>query len=391
MSSNPLFKTQIQIQIVSADPMGILLRLTAHNIILENVISVDPVTIHCTVNKNQYRNIKKVLKTCAESVRVIDRSGWYWTFRKLRNRPVLFIAMVTLLILSIYLPTRVLFVSVVGNESIPTNYIIAKAESCGISFGASRRHVRSEKVKNALLQAVPQLQWAGVNTSGCTATVTVKERNETQSSETSKVGNIIAIMDGLVVDCTVEKGNQLCKVGQAVTEGQVLVSGYSDNGLSILATKPKAEIYGLTNRKATLVSPAKYQSRENILRTERRFSIQVGKNIINFNNSSGISDTTCVKIYDKRELKLPGGFVLPVTLIRETRHYYTVCEKTSDDVDSFRWTKEHMHDLLLQQMIAGKILSEDHFSKLTDDLYQMEADYVCIEMIGKYKQEEIFQ
>ena len=391
MTGKPLLKTQIQLEIICADPPGTISRLLENNIILENVIFIDPVTIHCTVNKNQYKFIKIVLKNCAESVRILGRSGWYWTIRNLVSRPVLLTALTILFVLSVYLPTRVLVVQVVGNEAIPTKYIIEKAENCGIIFGASRRHVRSEKVKNALLQAVPQLQWAGVNTLGYTAAITVKERDQTQSNETCQFGNIIAQTDGLIIDCSVEKGNPLCKVGQAVKQGQILVSGYTDNGLSILVTKPKAEIYALTNRRITLVSPTQHQTREEFLRTENRYSIQIGKNIINFNNSSGISDTTCVKIYDTSVLELPGGFVLPIALIRETRPYYSICDQVTENKDDFLWTNESMKDQLLQQMVAGKILSQSHKITLFDDLYLMEADYICTEMIGKYKQEENFQ
>ena len=89
-------------------------------------------------------------------------------------RPVLLAGLGILFLLAMYLPSRVLFIRVEGNMQIPDRQILAAAEECGIRFGASRREVRSEKVKNALLSSVPQLQWAGVNTAGCVATISVR-------------------------------------------------------------------------------------------------------------------------------------------------------------------------------------------------------------------------
>ena len=54
--------------------------------------------------------------------------------------------------------------------------ILERAEYCGVHFGAKAGSVRSEQVKNRLLFEIPELRWAGVNTTGCTAVITVAER-----------------------------------------------------------------------------------------------------------------------------------------------------------------------------------------------------------------------
>ena len=81
------------------------------------------------------------------------------------------IGLCLLLLLVCILPTRVLFMRVEGNESIPENLILEAAEDCGIRFGASRSAVRSEKVKNGILSRISELQWVGVNTKGCIAVI----------------------------------------------------------------------------------------------------------------------------------------------------------------------------------------------------------------------------
>lgn len=389
--NSSFFDGYIFLKITTADPEGLLRFLISQSIILEDLLFYDAITLGCRVNAINYKKMRKICNKRSDTIQIVHKNGLIWIVKNLLKRPIFVFSFAALFILSAYLPTRVLFISVEGNERIPANLILEKAELCGITFGASRSHVRSEIVKNALLHTLPQLQWAGVNTTGCTATIAVKERTDVSQAEENKlqVGNIVAVKDGLLVDCTVEKGNLICKVGQAVKKGQVLVSGYRDNGLSILATKPEAEIYGLTNSTLQLISPLNCQSRGGVLRTEEKLYLQIGKKLINLSNSSGISDTTCVKIYEKVDLTLPGDHVLPVTLIRETRCYYSLSSNMV--TQSFDWTNEHLRGYLHKQMVAGKILSETSFEEFTEDIYIRYTEFICIEMIGKYKEEEKFR
>ena len=47
--------------------------------------------------------------------------------------------------------------NVEGNSAVASVDIIDAAQNAGLGFGASRRAVRSEKVKNALLASIPDL------------------------------------------------------------------------------------------------------------------------------------------------------------------------------------------------------------------------------------------
>ena len=89
---------------------------------------------------------------------------------------VLIIGLMLLLFFSVWLPSRVLFIEIQGNDTLSAQSILEEAKDCGIIMGASRRFVRSQQVKNTLLDKLPQLQWAGVETIGCVAVITVRER-----------------------------------------------------------------------------------------------------------------------------------------------------------------------------------------------------------------------
>ena len=62
------------------------------------------------------------------------------------------------------------------------------------------------------------------------------------------VGSIVASRDGVITSITTTKGTPLCKAGQAVKAGQILISGYTDCGISIRADPAEGEVFAETYR-----------------------------------------------------------------------------------------------------------------------------------------------
>ena len=301
------------------------------------------------------------------------------------HRPVFTIGVLLYMLVVVAVPDRVFFVQIEGNSTVPDRLILEAAQTCGISFGASRREVRSERMKNALLEKIPQLQWAGVNTHGCIAIISVRERQEETKQGNEKPASIVASRDAIVRQITVLRGTQLCKVGQAVKAGQTLVSAYKDYGLSIKLTGAKAQIYGQTERNLEVVTPVSTTLRTNEITRQRKYSVIIGKKQINFFKDSGISDTSCVKMYKRTYITLPGGYVLPIAWVTyEFIYYETQVAENSD----FSFVEQSARDYLLTQMTDGSILREESDFAVVDDRYRFLATYSCYELIGLPKDEE---
>lgn len=379
----------ICVEITSAAAASTLSEANLHKIMLMKVTYISELVMQVYIYRSDYRRLCEIVHKTGGTIRIKHRSGIYWLLKGYLKRPVLLCSILICLVLTIFLPSRILFVHVDGNTSIPTRLIIEKAESCGISFGVSRRQVRSEQIKNALLSEIPQLQWVGVNTSGCTAVISVRERTANEQTQSAHgVGSIVADRDGIIRELTVIQGNPLCKVGQAVKKGQVLVSAYTDYGLTIKATRAQAEITAQTLRDLTLITPIRNTVRGDAVSSKLTFSLQIGKKLINFSNDSGISDTGCVKMYTRKYLTLPGGFTLPVALIcQRTVLYQTNCATSSlltdDDMS------EYSAQYLKSQMLAGQILQQNVSFDDGDDVRFLRGKYNCLEMIGKVVNEEL--
>lgn len=385
MRKNRLFSGRNLLIISSADPINVIRRLNATGAEIFNVTQVDEFTMQLETSKQPDSSILPILERYADKYQIIRRQTFVNILQSFIKRPFILFETVILLLLTLYLPTHVLFVQVNGNANIPKSQIISVACTCGIRLGASRKEVRSEQIKNQMLSALPQLEWIGVNTYGCVAEISVRERavpEENRKNHT--IGSIVASRDGIILDCTTSQGTQLCKPGQAVTKGQLLVSGYTGCGAYIQGALAEADIHALTTRKLTIVVPNTMYGRNEVIRSERRFRLIIGNILINFYKDSGISPTTCVKIQKEHPLTLPGGFTLPICIVEEQVTHYKFSPAEAETI----WAYESGQEYLKSQMIAGKILSKDVLAVPGNGATEYEGTYFCTEMIGQLKIEE---
>lgn len=381
---------RVSLKIVTADSVGLMNLFNDNGIILYNASRLDELTINVDLSGKEYLQVKKILKRRGDSYEVLLETGIPYIVKKMLRRPVLLLGILIISFLVFYTPSRVLFVEVKGNTTVQSNLILEKASQCGIRFGSSRKHVRSEKVKNMLIAQIPELQWVGVNTDGCVATIHVTERTAEQADENyiTGVSSIVASRDGVVLSCTVLRGTALCKTGQAVKQGETLVSGYTDCGICVQATSAKAEVLAQTTRPVTVITPERIIRRDQLVSSNTNYYIRIGKKLINFCKGSGIPDATCVKMYEEKHLVLHGGFILPVSLIKEQRLSY---ELNTTDVAAFDWLTDFAVKYMETQMVAGQIIHQDVHLQSGDGVVYLSGKYDCTEMIGQTKQEEIIE
>lgn len=382
----------VLVQVVAADCSAILSALNRAQIRVQKVNRIDALTIRFQVQHANVQTTQIIVDRSGGKLKVLRSAATIKTVHSVCKRPVLIFGILLMAALTLYLPTKVLFVLVEGNTQVPERMILECAQSCGITFGASRREIRSERVKNQLLQTMPQLQWVGVNTYGCTAVISVKERETEEKEEAFPgVSSIVAVRDGIIESCTATKGNLVCKPGQAVKAGQTLISGYTDCGLSIRAERSEGEVFAQTLRSVKVVVPADWDKKGEVTSTRKNYSVIIGKKRINFYKDSGILDTTCDKMYTEYVLTLPGGFQLPVVLLVEELVCRNVQTTNAQVQDVSNVARETARNYLLGQMISGSILTHELIDEADDDVYVLTGEYRCSEMIGRMRSEEIIQ
>ena len=384
------FAGSVRVELTSANVTGTLQQLNDIQILLFDIQMIDDLTVQFTISYRDFGRIRELVKRKGDCITVVSREGILWYVLRLKSRPVLILFMMLLVFATMLLPNRIYFVEVEGNEHIPDNLILETASEAGIGFGASRRDVRSEKMKNKLLSLLPQLQWAGVNTYGCAAVISVKERSaENHDYEYRQVSRVVASCDGVITSCVVTRGTGICRVGQAVRKGQVLISGYTDHSGVVMAGRAEGEIFAQTRHEMTAVAVPEASVRTDPEAGYAKYSLRIGKKRINLYKGSGISDSSCAKMTAEYHFTLPGGYVLPLTLVREQYLVYRINEQQAAADQLSSQMSEYVQSLLRSEFVALSVVGTEETFDDTRDVITLNGIYSCVEMIGREQGEQI--
>lgn len=381
---------QLWVELTSAEPELAVSAYAGAGIPMEDLQPQGALTLRFWMPRCCYPQARKLAQKRGDCLKILGKRGIYWMLPRLLRRPVLLLGAAVLTGLTLFLPSRILFVQVEGNAAVPARQILEAAAQSGLAFGTSRRQVRSEKVKNALLSKIPQLQWAGVNTSGCVATVSVRERTVLPPAQDPVgVSSLCAVRDGYIRSITATAGTALVQPGQTVQAGQVLISGYTDCGLRLRGEQAKGEVFAQTQQELTAVLPAKWTLRGQSLAQRRSYSLLIGKNRINLWKDSGIWEDTCGRMYEEHYITLPGGFRLPLALCIQTRTTFALTSETIPEAQAGKELTDFARRTVLKRMVAGEIQQAAEHLRQDGGCFWLEARYVCQEMIARQRQEQI--
>ena len=377
------------VQLQCADTAKLLRRIADLNIGVLKFVSVDELTVHVVCGKEELHRLKTVCEGHFADMKLLKDRGLQQELQRFFSRPVLILGLVLLFALSLVLPGRVLFLRVEGNTAVPAEKILEAARLCGIDFGVRSKSIRSEEIKNAVISQLPELRWVGVNIKGCVATISVREYPQ-QQVQTMMTTRIVASCDGVVTYCTVLSGQLLCAPGQAVREGDTLISGeISDGGITI--EKPvSGEIYANTHRTLRAVMPSQMIEKGAITKSSCSISLLVGKKRIFIYNNSRISGAVCDKIYEEKYITLPNGFQLPLGIAVE-RH--AACEAVADTfvVLETKQLELAARNYLQSQMISGEIRDAAESLSAEGAILHITGVYICHELIGREETEDLSQ
>ena len=94
-------------------------------------------------------------------------------------------------------------------------------------------------------------------------------------------------------------------------------------------------------------------------------------------------------MYEEYYITLPGGFRLPVTLIKETVLDAELQSVAQEPEAAAQRLETYGQKYLRDQMISGSIIGGERTILEEDGLLVMKGEYLCTEMIGRSRQERI--
>lgn len=173
-----------------------------------------------------YLNIRSAARKSGMKVRFTEKKGLIFFLKKHKKRVGVVVGMLICVTIFTILSQFVWNISVVGNETVETDFIMSAFENYGIKVGT---RVTKEQMREAAEKAVvdiSKLSWATVNQKGTVLVIEVREKVDAPPMyDNTKPTNVIAKEDGIVLSLDILYGNAEAKIGSAVTKGDLLISG----------------------------------------------------------------------------------------------------------------------------------------------------------------------
>lgn len=237
-----------------------------------------------TLYAKDYKKLHKIKQRTHARVKLAEKSGFPFRFRRMLRRPGLLLGTALGVALMLFL-SGFYWEMTISGEDIPyaESEILAAAKRVGVYIGAPQS-TDTALASVALLEELPELSWASFNTEGCTVQLELRTSvTKAEGAEHDGTGDIVASRAGLIHSITAQNGTVLVKVGSACAAGQVLVSGITQvgdpydpeyNPVRCFYTRARAEILAETQRTFTASCPLSTETvRETDLGTQRALYI----------------------------------------------------------------------------------------------------------------------
>ena len=378
-------------RIKGASPQWALSRLSDARIAFQNPKKVDDFTIELLLPAKDITRAQAACMRAMCELEEKERYGFRCVFGGLLRRPVLLVLLILAALAAVIVPKFVFFYTVTGNERVPEELILRTLDELGVGVGTYGPSIQPQAVKNKILCRIPELKWITIQQNGMRATVVVREREPSELVYERKVPrNVVATHAGTLTRVSVLAGNCLCRPGQSVVQGQLLVSAYTDLGYKTQVSSALAEIYAKTWRKSRTVTPASVLEKQYAEESHRQVSLRLGRKRITL-IGGGVNTADCDKKTVFRQFTLPGGISLPLGIeITEISDYDTV-EKEADETQAYALLRAVAARQETQDMVAGEILDESLAYACGGGVYSQYAQFTCEEMIARSVDAEIFK
>ena len=262
--------------------------------------------------------------------------------------------------------------------------ILSALEDAGVGIGSFWPGLSIDMVRSRALRELPELSYLTVNVHGSRAEVLVRGAEERpEIYDGGEKMDVVARKSGVITSVRVLEGERLCREGDTVAAGEVLVSarrGCALGGERLVHAR--AEITARTWYEKTAAVPLSCRVREEGEAGRRIWGVRAGKCGVFFARSSRISQLGCDTIYSAHVLSKKSTFALPLALL--SRRTPTGEYRASEwDGEAARETAEDtLRNWLLEEIGGEGSVTRLHFtSERQGDILYVTLRAECLERI----------
>ena len=340
----------------------------------------------CTLAR-RYKKMRAFAKKSGVKLKSGRRHGLPFILHRYRRRVGLLTGAVLFVGILYTLSLFVWTVEITGNTSTDEQSIRDTLSTLGLRPGVLTNSIDPEELARKAMLKMPELSWLTVNLKGSNAIVEVRERvippivvPEDQPC------NIVADVPGQIVTLEVYAGKAEVQKGDAVVEGQLLVSGtVEDSNGKTLLKHAQANIVAITSRTIEVEVPL-----EEEVATPSGDSID--KRSIGFFGLDiplywGLPEGDGYQVSSVEKPLSIGSIDLPIS-VKIRRYTPVVKEKiTRTEEEALQKAEQMIAEKEAVEFSNIEIINKNKVEKFTNGVYHVTMEYQCKENIGI--QEEI--
>lgn len=374
----------VRLRVTGASPERFLNALAAEEIALWSPECEDELHLRLCVTRKELARAEKLATRCFCTIEVTEKRGLPFHLQSALRRPLLTFGALLSVAALFYLQSFVWVIEVEGTQSLHPQQVLEALEELDIGFGSRGADIDSQMTKNRMLNLLPQLSWLAANRTGGRLQILLTERRTNGEAEKkSGVANIVAARDGVLTEVSVFEGMKVCAKGDTVRAGQVLISGFEDNGLFLRAVRADGEIYARTWHSGTVIMPSAERKKSYTGRQWKQTTLVLGRKRINLYGNSRISEGSCDKMVEVKALTLPKGYTLPISVELATYREYTLSDVSAEKTDAEECLRAAWLHEVRSSMIAGTVDSTEASFLADGETYILHAQSGCTEMIAR--------
>ena len=387
-----LLRGNVRVRARSRFPERILNVCSARGIPLREPRFVGEEELAFSVDRRDWRRLRAACADLGAEAHIERVAGVPFFLGRLRRRYALLAGLAACVLLVALSSCFIWDFQVEGNGDVPREKILRVLAKNGVRRGTFAYSIRQHDLCNRALPELPELAWLTVNTRGCRATVVVRQRvPKPEIANESAPTNVIATRDALVTAVRALDGEAKVLPGTMVRKGQLLISGVVDtDGVErpVVGTRwlaGKGTVEGRTWYELSTKIPLSFALKQPTGEESRSFAVLWGEKRAKLSiKGTGNLSTECDKIISRKQWTLPGGLVLPVTWVTETRIPYETVH-----MERSRESARELGSAALERYLAsqlgegGEIVSTRVADAVQGDWLLVTLSAECHEQIGK--------
>lgn len=330
----------------------------------------------------KYKMLRKAARINGGTLKIIKKAGIVFKLVKFKGRWGLLMGATVFVIIINFLSGFVWDIQIVGNEKISSSEILSLLDENDFRPGAYWDNVNKPSIEAMLMASLDDCAWVSVNQKGSTAIVEINEARPKPDVVESKITNLRAKKDGIIVKAVTYEGWQAVKPGEAVTKGDLLISGIYEGettkvtlfaharGEVIAQVKEPINIsVSRTQKKKAYTSEKEYKS---ICFFGIKIPLYIGK------PATVKADTENEYSY----IKL-NGKQLPIGILTATVKNYEINEITLNDRELTQLAKEETDKCIKNQLSDGELIKDSTTVTLNEGNAVVAGNLIFLENIGE--------